>query len=129
MSELIPFGDRLQAAFAEYGHLCVGLDPHATLLGAWGQPDSADGMREFGLRVIEAAAGRVGILKPQVAFFERHGAAGYAVLERLIRAMRARGTGSIVNLSSRSGQVGIPGAAAYASSKAAVRNHTKSVAL
>lgn len=46
-----------------------------------------------------------------------------------IRAMRARGTGSIVNISSRSGMVGIPGAAAYASSKAAIRNHTKTVAL
>ncbi len=46
-----------------------------------------------------------------------------------IRAMRAGGRGSIINISSRSGQVGIPGAAAYASSKAAVRNHTKSVAL
>lgn len=37
--------------------------------------------------------------------------------------------GAIVNLSSRSGLVGVPAAAAYASSKAAVRNHTKSVAL
>jgi NAD(P)-dependent dehydrogenase (short-subunit alcohol dehydrogenase family) len=46
-----------------------------------------------------------------------------------IRAMRSRGTGSIINLSSRSGIVGIPFAAAYASSKAAIRNHTKSVAL
>ena len=46
-----------------------------------------------------------------------------------IRAMRRQGRGSIINLSSRSGVVGIPGAAAYASSKAAVRNHTKSVAL
>lgn len=46
-----------------------------------------------------------------------------------IRAMRATGDGSIVNISSRSGLVGIPGAAAYASSKAAIRNHTKSVAL
>ncbi len=46
-----------------------------------------------------------------------------------IRAMRACGTGSIINISSRSGIVGIPLAAAYASSKAAVRNHTKSVAL
>lgn len=41
---------------------------------------------------------------------------------------RGRG-GSIVNISSRSGMVGVPGAAAYAASKAAVRNHTKSVAL
>jgi NAD(P)-dependent dehydrogenase (short-subunit alcohol dehydrogenase family) len=46
-----------------------------------------------------------------------------------IRAMRQAGAGSIVNISSRSGLVGIPGAAAYASSKAAVRNHTKTVAL
>jgi NAD(P)-dependent dehydrogenase (short-subunit alcohol dehydrogenase family) len=47
-----------------------------------------------------------------------------------IRAMRrGGGPGAIVNVSSRSGVVGIPGAAAYASSKAAVRNHTKTVAL
>ena len=46
-----------------------------------------------------------------------------------IGAMKARGTGSIINMSSRSGLVGIPGAAAYASSKAAIRNHSKSVAL
>ncbi len=46
-----------------------------------------------------------------------------------IRTMRAQGSGAIINMSSRSGLVGIPGAAAYASSKAAVRNHSKSVAL
>ncbi|MEM9083111.1 MAG: SDR family oxidoreductase [Planctomycetota bacterium] len=48
-----------------------------------------------------------------------------------IRTMRAAKTqgGSIINIGSRSGIVGIPMAAAYAASKAAVRNHTKSVAL
>jgi NAD(P)-dependent dehydrogenase (short-subunit alcohol dehydrogenase family) len=46
-----------------------------------------------------------------------------------IRVMRPLGTGAIINMSSRSGLVGIPGAAAYASSKAAVRNHSKTVAL
>ena len=46
-----------------------------------------------------------------------------------IQAMRRTGSGSIINISSRSGMVGIPSAAAYASSKAAVRNHTKTVAL
>ncbi len=45
-----------------------------------------------------------------------------------IQLMKKQG-GSIINMSSRSGIVGIPGAAAYASSKAAVRNHTKTVAL
>lgn len=46
-----------------------------------------------------------------------------------IKAMRPKKAGSIINMSSRSGLVGIPGAAAYASSKAAIRNHSKSVAL
>lgn len=46
-----------------------------------------------------------------------------------IGAMKGVGTGSIINISSRSGLVGIPGAAAYASSKAAIRNHSKTVAL
>jgi NAD(P)-dependent dehydrogenase (short-subunit alcohol dehydrogenase family) len=46
-----------------------------------------------------------------------------------IKAMRAKQAGAIINMSSRSGLVGIPGAAAYASSKAAIRNHSKSVAL
>ena len=46
-----------------------------------------------------------------------------------IGAMKRAGTGSIINISSRSGLVGIPGAAAYASSKAAIRNHSKTVAL
>ena len=54
--------------------------------------------------------------------------------QHAIRAMRgnpgpAAGAGSIINISSRSGLVGVPLAAAYAASKAAVRNHTKSVAL
>lgn len=46
-----------------------------------------------------------------------------------IRLMQPRGGGSIINIASRSGHVGIPGAAAYAASKAAVLNHTRSVAL
>lgn len=45
-----------------------------------------------------------------------------------IRKMKEHG-GSIINISSRSGMVGVPLAVAYASSKAAIRNHTKSVAL
>jgi len=69
--------------------LCLGIDPHAALLTQWGLPDSASGVREFGLRVVEAATGRVGIVKPQVAFFERHGAAGYLALEAVLAEARA----------------------------------------
>jgi NAD(P)-dependent dehydrogenase (short-subunit alcohol dehydrogenase family) len=43
--------------------------------------------------------------------------------------MKKQRSGSIVNISSRSGIIGVPRAAAYASSKASIRNHTKTVAL
>ncbi|MEO6943612.1 MAG: orotidine-5'-phosphate decarboxylase [Lacisediminihabitans sp.] len=85
------FGDRLSECFAAYGQLCVGIDPHGFLLEQWGLADAAAGLREFGLRVVEAAANTVGIVKPQVAFFERHGAAGFSALEDVIAAARAAG--------------------------------------
>jgi orotidine-5'-phosphate decarboxylase len=85
------FGARLASVFAESGHLCVGIDPHPYLLAQWGLADSGKGLREFGLRTVDAARGRVGIVKPQVAFFERHGSAGYDALERTLRAAREAG--------------------------------------
>ena len=85
------FGERLQAAFDTGGNLCVGIDPHAFLLAEWNLTDDAAGLREFGLRVVDAAATRVAIVKPQVAFFERHGSAGFAALEEVLRAARAAG--------------------------------------
>lgn len=91
MAENPTFGDRLAVAFATRGQLCVGIDPHAWLLGEWGLTDDARGLREFGLRVVEATAGRIGIVKPQVAFFERHGSAGFAALEDVLTAARAAG--------------------------------------
>ncbi|MCD5347040.1 orotidine-5'-phosphate decarboxylase [Agromyces sp. H3Y2-19a] len=102
--ELIPFGERLGAVFAAYGRLCVGIDPHASLLSAWGYDDSAAGVREFGLRAVDAAAGRAGIVKPQVAFFERHGAAGYAALERVLA--EARDAGLLVIADAKRGDIG-----------------------
>ena len=85
------FGERLQAAFDSGGHLCVGIDPHVFLLEEWGLEDDAAGVREFGLRVVEAASTRVAMVKPQVAFFERHGSAGFAALEDVLRAARQAG--------------------------------------
>lgn len=85
------FGERLSTVFDTRGHLCLGIDPHAFLLGEWGLPDTAAGVREFGMRAVEAAAETVGIVKPQVAFFERHGSAGYAALEAVIAAARSAG--------------------------------------
>ena len=86
-----PFGVRLRAALDEHGPRCVGIDPHAALLEAWGLTQDADGLREFGLRTVEAAAGRVAVVKPQVAFFERFGSRGFAALEEVLAAARAAG--------------------------------------
>jgi orotidine-5'-phosphate decarboxylase len=98
------FGNRLAAVFAESGHLCVGIDPHPYLLTQWGLPDTGKGLREFGLRAVDAAGGRVGIVKPQVAFFERHGSAGYEALERTLAA--ARDTGLLVVADAKRGDLG-----------------------
>ena len=92
MSSVAPgFGDRLTAVFDDLGQLCVGIDPHPYLLEQWGLADSPAGLVEFGLRVVEATAGLAGIVKPQVAFFERHGSAGYAALETVLQSARAAG--------------------------------------
>jgi len=83
------FGARLRAALDDNGPLCLGIDPHAALLEAWGLPQSAEGVRDFGLAVVAAAVGRVAAVKPQVSFFERFGARGFAALEDVIAAARA----------------------------------------
>ena len=98
------FGERLAGALDAYGGLCVGIDPHAGLLAEWGLPASAAGVREFGLRVVEAAAGRVGVVKPQIAFYERYGSAGFAALEEV--QATARAAGLIVIADAKRGDIG-----------------------
>ncbi len=93
----LAFGARLAAAMDSLGPLCVGIDPHAELLTAWGLDDDVSGLREFSLRVVESLGGRVAAFKPQAAFFERHGAAGLAVLEEVLAASRAAGTLTVVD--------------------------------
>ncbi|HZK05192.1 MAG TPA: orotidine-5'-phosphate decarboxylase [Actinomycetaceae bacterium] len=92
------FGVRLLHAMEEHGPLCVGIDPHVSLLQAWNLDDTPRGLREFSLRVVDALSGRVAALKPQSAFFERHGSAGIAVLEEVLGAARARGTITILDV-------------------------------
>lgn len=78
------FGVTLQEHIRELGPLCVGVDPSASLLGAWERSDSIDGLEFFALAVLEAVTGSAVAIKPQVAFFERFGSGGFRVLERLI---------------------------------------------
>jgi orotidine-5'-phosphate decarboxylase len=98
------FGRKLFDAFESKGQLCVGVDAHASLLEQWGLDDDVNGLDYFANSVIDSAAGQVGIVKPQVSFFERHGAAGFAVLERITH--RANDAGLLVIADAKRGDIG-----------------------
>lgn len=99
-----PFGERVRDAVVDLGPLCVGIDPSAALLDAWGLGDGPEGLRVFGERCVEALAGAVPVVKPQVAFFERHGSSGMAALEDVIAAATAAGL--IVIADAKRGDIG-----------------------
>jgi len=83
------FGDRVAAAVARTGPVCAGIDPWKELLFDWGLTDDVKGLRSFCEICVDAFAGTVAVIKPQLAFFERHGAAGLTVLEELLRRAAA----------------------------------------
>ena len=98
------FARRFAAVRSAQGPLAFGLDPSAELLTAWGLGDSADGLDWFADIVLEAAVGPVGLVKPQSAFYERHGWRGVRTLDRLIAS--ARSAGLLVILDIKRGDVG-----------------------
>ncbi|MGW1280624.1 orotidine-5'-phosphate decarboxylase [Streptomyces tsukubensis] len=108
----LPFGARLRAAMDDRGPLCVGIDPHASLLTAWGLNDDVAGLERFARTTVEALADRVAVLKPQAAFFERFGSRGVAVLEKTVE--EARSAGALVLMDAKRGDIGST-MAAYAS--------------
>lgn len=79
------------------GPLSVGIDPHRELLSDWGLNDDVAGLESFALSIVDALGDRVAVLKPQVAFFERHGSQGIAVLERVLEECRQRGVLTIAD--------------------------------
>ncbi|MGX4693342.1 orotidine-5'-phosphate decarboxylase [Streptomyces sp. JNUCC 63] len=113
MSPIEPFGARLRRAMDERGPLCVGIDPHASLLAEWGLSDDVASLERFSRTVVEAVADRVAALKPQSAFFERFGSRGVAVLERTVE--EARAAGALVIMDAKRGDIGST-MAAYAES-------------
>ncbi|KQP67242.1 orotidine-5'-phosphate decarboxylase [Nocardioides sp. Leaf285] len=94
----------MQAATAARGRLCVGIDPHAALLRAWGLDDDVAGLERFALSATEALAPYCSVLKPQSAFFERFGSRGVAVLERVVAT--AREAGALVLMDAKRGDIG-----------------------
>ena len=85
-------------------HLCVGIDPSTSTLAKWGLEDTPAGMRTFGLTMAEAAAGLAPVVKPQVAYFERHGPDGFQALSEVIAA--ARSAGLLVIADAKRGDIG-----------------------
>lgn len=98
------FGTRLHRAMEKRGPLCVGIDPHASLLAQWGLGDDVEGVARFSQTVVDALADRVAVFKPQAAFFERFGSRGMAVLESTIRQLRD--AGALVLLDAKRGDIG-----------------------
>jgi orotidine-5'-phosphate decarboxylase len=97
------FGARLAEAVSARGPLCLGIDPHPELLQAWGLAISPDGLAAF-CDTCVGAYRDFAVVKPQVAFFEAYGAAGYAVLEHTIAALRAAGV--LVLADAKRGDIG-----------------------
>lgn len=93
-----PFGARLKEAVDRHGRLCVGIDPHPELLERWELSDDVRGLRRFAETTVEAFAGRVAIVKPQSAFFERFGSDGVEVLEDTVAALAEEGTLSLLDV-------------------------------
>jgi orotidine-5'-phosphate decarboxylase len=98
------FGARLVGAVSDLGSLCAGIDPHPSLLASWGLTDDGEGLARFTEACVAAFAGHVAVVKPQSAFFERHGARGIAVLEELLAAFA--GTPTLTILDVKRGDIG-----------------------
>jgi orotidine-5'-phosphate decarboxylase len=98
------FGKRLDAAMAERGPMCLGIDPHAGLLEQWGLADDLVSLERFALCCVEAFGDLAAVLKPQSAFFERFGSRGVAILERTVA--EARQAGALVLADVKRGDIG-----------------------
>ena len=101
---MMSFGSRLEQAITDRGRFCAGIDPHPGLLDDWGLTDSVNGLEKFAMTAVEALAGTVAVIKPQSAFFERHGSRGIAVLERVVEGCRE--LGCLVLLDVKRGDIG-----------------------
>ncbi len=98
------FGARLMVAMQDRGPLCVGIDPHPEILASWGLADTAQSLVAFSDAILDASVGSVAAVKPNSAFFERHGSRGVAALEHTLG--RARELGLLTILDVKRGDIG-----------------------
>jgi orotidine-5'-phosphate decarboxylase len=98
------FAARLTEGVRRYGPLCVGVDPHPGKVPALFGGDTAKALEYWGRALVEVAAGKVAVIKPQVGFFERLGPGGLAALAAVTRA--ARDAGLLVLMDAKRGDIG-----------------------
>lgn len=98
------FAARLTEGVRRYGPLCVGVDPHPGKVPALFGGDTAKGLEYWGRALVEIAAGKVAVIKPQAGFFERLGPGGLAALAAVTRA--ARDAGLLVLMDAKRGDIG-----------------------
>lgn len=85
------FADRFIETTRAFGPLCVGIDPHPGRIPALFGGDTPDGLSRWGQAMLNAIEGVVGVVKPQVALFERHGWEGMKALADVSTAAKAKG--------------------------------------
>ena len=98
------FGERFLERSATFGQLCVGIDPHEQLLREWGLPVTVEGLRKFSQICVEAFTPTACVVKPQIAFYEAFGSAGFVVLEETIAELRRHGV--LVIADAKRGDIG-----------------------
>jgi orotidine-5'-phosphate decarboxylase len=93
----VSFQTKFTRLAAQRSPVCVGIDPSADALKGWGLADDAAGLRAFCQRLVKVCAPLVASIKPQAAFFERHGPEGMAVLRDTVAQAHAHGTLAIID--------------------------------
>lgn len=106
MNRMTAFTDRLADAVRRRGPLCVGIDPRLESLPAAiraKHPEPAAAFEAFGLRILELVAPFAGVVKPQAAFFEQYGPAGFAAMGSILK--RAKEMGFVTILDAKRGDI------------------------
>lgn len=93
-----PYRTRLANLVAERGNLCVGIDPHESVVRSWGHDFDPAGLERVSRGLVEAIGDRVAVFKPQSAFFEAFGSAGLAVLARVLDDIGQAGALSLLDV-------------------------------
>lgn len=101
------FRAMLEHNSAQQKFLCVGLDPdfnkipkHLQVLGP------RDGLLVFNRTIIDATADVAGSYKPNTAFYEAYGEAGWDVLGQTVEYIRERAPAAIVIADAKRGDIG-----------------------